>query len=225
MTTYKGTATGNALFSSNGFTFGGTIVEDITDILTIDGSGDFTGTQEVVATATVAGVTSAPVDSGKQPISGNIHNVNPQTFPALGGSVTVSMVFVDPNHIQYSGQGSINYSGVIGTINYSGTIANTASDPLFTTNPAGDTVDFNNLSDANKAAIIAKPISKYDGLGGSDNVNLPSEANETQDIGGGEKLGWHDSVNSLFHTKLESWPGLPSHRFRWQLLRPSRRRQ
>lgn len=69
--------------------------------------------------------------------------------------------------------------------------------PLFTKN--ADKVDFNNLTDDQKAAIVLG-ANKYDGLGGSDTVILPSEANETEDVGSGEQLNWHDSVNSLFHT-------------------------
>ena len=70
---------------------------------------------------------------------------------------------------------------------------------LFTT--GADTVNFNvPYLTSNQIAAIIAGADKYDGLGGNNVVTLPTEANETESLGDGETLGWHDSLNSLFHT-------------------------
>ncbi len=69
--------------------------------------------------------------------------------------------------------------------------------PLFT--PGADTVDFDNLTSAQQAEIAAG-ADIYDGLGGSDTVTLPDEADYNEDVGNGQTLGWTDTPASTFST-------------------------
>ena len=68
---------------------------------------------------------------------------------------------------------------------------------LFTT--GADTVDFNNLTSAQQAEI-AGGADIYHGLGGSDTVTLPNEANYSESVGNGETLSWTDTPTSTFYT-------------------------
>jgi hypothetical protein len=73
-----------------------------------------------------------------------------------------------------------------------------ATEPvLFTT--GADTVDFNNLT-ANQQAAIAVGANIYLGLGGSDVVTLPDEVNYNESVGNGHTLGWTDTPASTFYT-------------------------
>jgi RTX calcium-binding nonapeptide repeat (4 copies)/Protein of unknown function (DUF2974) len=58
---------------------------------------------------------------------------------------------------------------------------------LFTT--GAEAVDFNDLTTAQEVAI-ADGADVYDGLGGSDVVTLPNEANYDESVGSGQTLGW-----------------------------------
>jgi hypothetical protein len=69
---------------------------------------------------------------------------------------------------------------------------------LFTT--GADTVDFNNLT-SGQQAVIAGVADFYHGLGGSDVVTLPSEANYNENVGNGVTLGWTDTPASTFYTQ------------------------
>jgi hypothetical protein len=59
---------------------------------------------------------------------------------------------------------------------------------LFTT--GADTVNFNNLTTSQQAAIAAG-ANLYNGLGGSDVVTLPNVANYNESVGNGATLGWN----------------------------------
>jgi len=68
--------------------------------------------------------------------------------------------------------------------------------PLFTS--AGDTVDFNNLTEEQKASIVAGN-DLYHGKGGNDVVNLPTPANYDQIVGKDKdnndvRLNWQDTA-------------------------------
>ena len=71
---------------------------------------------------------------------------------------------------------------------------------LFT--PGNDLVKFNSLLPSQQDAI-ANGANFYYGLGGSDTVTLPSEANYQEVVGNGKKLGWTDTAASTFYTQSQ----------------------
>jgi hypothetical protein len=117
-------------------------------------------------------------------------NVNPQTytFNATGTDyITRVEVFGD------------GYDRAAYEIPLFDTIVLTPAAPpaLFMT--GADTVDFNNLTTAQQAAI-AGGADIYHGLGGNDVVTLPNEANYSESVGNGHTLGWTDTAASTFYT-------------------------
>jgi hypothetical protein len=70
--------------------------------------------------------------------------------------------------------------------------------PLFTT--GADAVNFNALTSDQQAAISGAAGDRsllYQGLGGSDTVTLPNQANYDAIVGNGQKLGWN-SANTFY---------------------------
>jgi autotransporter passenger strand-loop-strand repeat protein/autotransporter-associated beta strand protein len=109
--------------------------------------------------------------------------------------------------LNWSGINQVYFASSGGTqnLNFSGSGEHFALDNLtvtlnlnlFTT--GADTVDFNNLTTAQRAAI-AGGADIYHGLGGSDLVTLPNEANYNESVGNGQTLGWTDTAASTFYT-------------------------
>jgi V8-like Glu-specific endopeptidase len=77
----------------------------------------------------------------------------------------------------------------------------TAATPLLFTIDA-DAVDFNNLTTDQQAAI-SDGADIYHGLGGSDVVTLPDEANYNESVSNGQTLGWTDTAASTFYTSSQ----------------------
>jgi hypothetical protein len=76
-------------------------------------------------------------------------------------------------------------------------IMSQAGGSLFTT--GADTVDFNNLTSKQQAAI-ASGADIYHGRGGNDVVTLPNAANFNESVGNGRTLGWTNTAASTFYT-------------------------
>jgi probable HAF family extracellular repeat protein len=132
-------------------------------------------------------------------------NGNAHGFVDNGGTYTT---LDDPLAANGTGTGA---SG----INDSGEIVGIYQNPAFVVHgfvygnlsvftSGSDTVDFNNLTD-NQKALIAEGSDKFHGLGGSDTVTLPNEAKYNQVIGTDQSgkniaLGWTDTAASTFYT-------------------------
>jgi VCBS repeat-containing protein len=71
---------------------------------------------------------------------------------------------------------------------------------LFTT--GSDSVDFNNLT-ADQQAAIVDGGNIYDGLGGSDVVVLPNQADYNESVGSAHTLGWTNTSASTFYTSSQ----------------------
>jgi autotransporter passenger strand-loop-strand repeat protein len=83
------------------------------------------------------------------------------------------------------------------SVSVSGQSVSQEPTPLFTS--GSNTVNFNNLMDAQKQAV-QQGADIYHGLGGNDVVTLPDEANYNENVGGGNTLGWTDTAASTFST-------------------------
>jgi hypothetical protein len=90
-----------------------------------------------------------------------------------------------------------NYSFALTSDGSSGTDIQLAQLALFTS--GADIVDFNNLAPEQQLAI-AGGADIYHGLGGSDVVTLPDEANYNESVGNGQTLDWTDTPASTFYT-------------------------
>ncbi len=65
-----------------------------------------------------------------------------------------------------------------------------------------DNVNFNSLT-ADQQAAIVDGGNIYDGLGGSDVVVLPNQANYNESVGSGKTLGWTNTSASTFYTSSQ----------------------
>jgi hypothetical protein len=142
MTTYTGTLTGSGTFTGPGFTEQESQSDAETVVLTIDASGNFTGTDDQLITTTVTvnipGVPpttqTSTYDSGPQPVSGNVNTPYTTIQIDNGNSVETIWTFsAGPAYstITVTGIDTYNSGGIYGTFDFGGTL-NLSPPPLST---------------------------------------------------------------------------------------------